>query len=107
MQKIPKDQNRSKHLIKLRLHLIVRFHQWFDILTKEAIIRYVENGFKLSRWDVIDFLGENHFYLTASEKVKLLQGSSSGYTMDFRQLNIAIFYLEEKLNKDYQREVRD
>ena len=26
--------------------------------------------------------------------------------MDFRQLNIAIFYLEEKLNKDYQREVK-
>ena len=87
------------------------FAKLFDFEESQVLVtkhfeENVENGFKLSRWDVIDFLGETIFYLTASEKVKLLQGSSSGYTMDFRQLNIAIFYLEEKLNKDYQREVK-
>ena len=39
MQKIPKKtKTDQKHLIKLRLHLIVRFHQWLDILTKKKLL---------------------------------------------------------------------
>ena len=58
-----KTKTDQKHLIKLRLHLIVRFHQWFEVIwIKEATLDMLKMDLNLADGMVLIF-GQAHFLL--------------------------------------------
>jgi hypothetical protein len=72
--------------------------------TKEAVIKFIKRDFRIDVETAQDFLSENFNWLTPVEKSRL--APCSVYEMTLPERRILLMKLNEKLNSNYQKELK-
>lgn len=80
-------------------------NSWYQkIDTKKAIIKFIQNEFRIDIYTAQDLLSEHFTWLTPVEKARL--APCSLYFMTVSESNALIETLNEKLNTNYQKELK-